>query len=197
MPETDVADLGPEEQNRRYWRGFANFIDRITPSLLELGVWLFGSLIAFNLLVLASLFTIGPVDAAIKVATSSFALALPLNLTGLFLLRLVQELKGVGLEAQLVQAFREEGVASDQMPSPPDLDAALAAMRARRAAMVLRSSSGILMLSALLTLIGLVGTLWHMAWWIAISFCVMVALSLALVIVVMAISQPSDSNKQA
>ena len=79
MPENAGTLPSPEEQNRRLWRGFGNFIDRVTPSLLELGVWLFGSLIAFNLLVMASLFTIGPVDSAIKVSTAAFALALPLN----------------------------------------------------------------------------------------------------------------------
>ncbi len=196
MPETKATSLSEEEQNQRIWRGFGNFIDRITPALFELGVWLFGSLIAFNLLVLASLFTIGPADPAIEIATAAFALALPVNLTGLFLLRMVQELKGVGLEDTLVQAFQEEGFVSDQIPAAEDLDKVLAAMRTKRTALVLRSSSGILLLSILLTLTGLTSTLWHMAWWIAASFIAMVVISLVFVILVKALSQPSDPNKK-
>ncbi len=196
MSETHVTNLSPEEQNRRLWRGFGNFVDRVTPSLLELGVWLFGSLIAFNLLILASLFTIGPVDSATRVASTAFALAFPLNLAGLFMLRMVQELKGVDLEDKFVQALQEEGFVGDQIPAPPDLDAALAAMRAKRTAVVLRSSAGILVLSALLTLTGLTATLWHMAWWIAMSFLAMVVISLVLVILAMALSQPADTEKQ-
>ncbi len=197
MSEKNVTGLSEQEQNRRIWRGFGNFIDRITPSLFELGIWLFGGLIAFNLLVLASLFTIGPADPAIKIATAAFAFALPLNLTGLFLLRMVQELKGAALEDELVQAFNEEGFVSDQIPAPADLDAALASMRTRRLALVLRSSSGILVVSVLLTLTGLVSTLWHMAWWIAIGFFAMLVICFVIVVLVMARSQPSDSQKRA
>ncbi len=195
MQEPHTTPLSPEEENRRLWRGLGNFVDRMTPSLFELGVWLFGSLIAFNLLVLASLFTIGPADSAIKVATAAFALALPLDLTGLVLLRMVQELKGVGLEDKLAQALQEEGFVSDQIPAPAELDAVFATMRTKRTAIVLRSSSGILGLSMLLTLSGLAATLWHMAWWIAMAFLVMVATSVVLVILVMALSQPVDAKK--
>ncbi len=196
MSEKNVTGLSEQEQNRRIWRGFGNFIDRITPSLFELGIWLFGGLIAFNLLVLASLFTIGPVDPAIKIATAAFAFALPLNLTGLFLLRMIQELKGAALEDELVQSFKEEGFVSDQIPAPAELDAALASMRTRRLAIVLRSSSGILVVSILLTLTGLTSTLWHMAWWIAIGFLIMLGISILLVILVMARSQPPDPPKR-
>ncbi len=196
MSQPDLAQLSPEEMNRRLWRGFGRFIDRITPALYELGVWLFGSLIAFNLLILAALFTVGPVDAAIKVGTTATALALPLNVTGLVLLRLVQELKGVSAEDQLMQAFHEEGFNSDQIPAPQELEATLGNMRSRRTAVVLRSSAGILASSALLTLIGLISTLWHMAWWIAVSFLAMIVLSLIIAILIMAASQPPDSPKQ-
>ncbi len=109
---------------------------------------------------------------------------------------MVQELKGVGLEDKLVQAFQEEGFVSEQLPAPPDMDAALAAMRASRTAVVLRFSTGILVLSALFTLVGLIAALWHMAWWIAVSFLAMVVISIVLVILAMALSQPADSRKQ-
>src|SRR5438045_5336792 len=44
--------------------GLAKLVERITPWLLDLGNWIFGALIAFNLLVLSALLTIGPVDKA-------------------------------------------------------------------------------------------------------------------------------------
>jgi hypothetical protein len=194
MPQTALTPAELEEQNRQVWRGFGRFIDRIAPTLLKLGDWTFGSLIAFNLLVLASLFTIGPATNSIKVATAAFALALPLNLAGLFLLRMVQGLKSSGLEDELAHAFQEEGLVSDQIPAPTDLEATLEAIRKRRAELVLRWSSVILAVSFLLTLTGLVGTLWYMAWWIAVSFMIVVVLSLIIVILVMEASQPHETS---
>jgi hypothetical protein len=119
LPKTVLTPAELEEQNQQVWRGFGRFFDRITPTLFELGAWSFGSLIAFNLLVLASLFTIGPVANSIKVAAATFALGLPLDLVGLFLLRMVQGLKSTGLEDKLAQAFQEEGLVSDQIPARP------------------------------------------------------------------------------
>ena len=69
------------------------------------------------MLVQAALFTIGPVDPAILVATAAFALALPLNVTGLLLLRLIQEMKGARFEDELAQALQEAGSVSDQIPT--------------------------------------------------------------------------------
>ena len=173
----------------------ARFIHRIAPTLFELGAWIFGSLIAFNLLVLASLFTIGPAANSIQVAAAAFALALPLDLVGLFLLRMIQGLKNTGLEDKLAQAFQEQGLVSDQFPAPPDIEATLEAMRKRRAEIVMRWSSVILALSFLLTLTGLVATLWYMAWWIAVSFIIMVVLSLSIVILVLIASQPDEASQ--
>ncbi len=196
MPDTKATGISEAEQNRKIWMGFGNFVDQITPSLFELGIWFFGSLIALNLLVLASLFTIGPVDPAIKIGAAAFAFSLPLNVTGLFLLRMVQELKGAALEDKLIQAFNEQGFVSDQIPAPADAEKRLATMHTKRTALVLRFSSGILLLSVLLTLTGLTGTLWHMAWWIAVGFLAMIAVSFAIVILVMALSQPTDAQKK-
>src|SRR5215472_2943551 len=91
------------------WKAFGKLVESITPWLVEFGSWIFGGLIAFTLLVMASLITVGPVDPAITVATAAFALALPLDLTGLLLLRLLQDLKHVGFEEEAAQAFQEAG----------------------------------------------------------------------------------------
>ncbi len=193
MAQSNRVLVDPEEENKKIWRGFGKFIDRVTPWLLEIGIWIFGSLLAFNLLVLASLFTVGPVDAAIKVSTAAFALDLPLNLSGLVLLRMVRELKDARIEDELTKAFLEEGFnGNGQIPSPEALDA----MRQNRTGIALRYSAGILTATIILTLTGLVATLWHMGWWIGVAFCLMVVVSLFITILALAGSQSSDSQEK-
>jgi hypothetical protein len=192
MSLTHPIPADEEEQNQLLWKGFEKFFDRIYPWLFDLGLWIFGSLIAFNLLILASLFTVGPVDGAVTVATAALALALPVNVTGLFLLRLVRELKDVKVEDELAQAFLDVGfTGGGRVAAPP----ALEAMRRRRTKIVLSVSPGVLVLGVLLTMTGLVATLWHMARWIAAGFLVMALFSLLTVISVIAASQPRDSRE--
>ncbi len=171
-PESNQTNLTPaeaEEMNRRLWIGFGKFIDQINPWLNEVGIIIFGSLIALNLVILASLFTIGPVDPAIKIATAAFAFALPLKVTGLILLRLIKEFKNVKFEDRMAQAFNEAGFVSDQIPKLESFDE----IRKERAKNAVRLSLVILALSVILVLVGLTATLWHMAWWIAAGFCIM------------------------
>src|SRR5205085_2323034 len=78
-------------------------------SRLDLGNWIFGALIAFNLLVLSALLTIGPVDQAVLIATATFALALPPDVAGFLLVRLAADMKSVDLEQVATQAFVEAG----------------------------------------------------------------------------------------
>ena|SRR5437879_142802 len=85
--------------------GLVKLLERLTPWLLDLGNWIFGALIAFNLLVLGALLTIGPVDTAVLIATAAFALALPPDVAGFLLLRLAADMKSVDLEQVATQAF--------------------------------------------------------------------------------------------
>ncbi len=202
MSQTDPAPADPhqelslaalQEQDKQSMKAFGKFVERISPWLFEVGSWIFGGLIAFTLLVMAALFTVGPVDPAITVSTAAFALALPLDLAGLFLLRLVQDLKRVGFEEEMAQAFQDVGVTvGAQIASPT----ALESLRKRRTGIVLGSSLGILALSALLTLTGMTAVLWHMAWWIGVVFLAMVMISLAIVIVAIVTIQPPDSQEE-
>jgi ABC-type multidrug transport system fused ATPase/permease subunit len=204
-PHQEISGATPEEKNKQssqpiwqatpdeVWKAFGNLFEKITPWLFEFGSWIFGGLIAFTLLVMAPLITIGPVDPAIMVATTAFALALPLNVTGLFLLKLLQDLKKVGFEEGLAQAFQEAGfTVGEQVATPTSLEA----MRQRRTRVVLSSSLGILVLSALLTLTGMTATLWHLAWWIGVVFLAMVMLCLVIVNVAFVTSQPPDSPEE-
>src|SRR5215471_19580868 len=150
MSQTDPAPVDPqqkislaaaEEQNKQIMKAFGKLVERISPWLLEFGSWIFGGLIAFTLLVMASLFTVGPVDPTIIVSTAAFAFALPLNVTGLFLLRLVKDLEHVGFEQEFVQAFQDvDFTVEEQAPSPKTL----ASLQKRRTGFFLAYSLGIL-----------------------------------------------------
>jgi len=192
-PHQEISRAAPQEQYKQSMKAFGKFVERISPWLFEVGSWIFGGLIAFNLLVMASLITVGPVDPAIMVATAAFALALPLDVTGLFLLRLVQDMKRVGFEEEVAQVFHDVGfTVGEQIASPK----ALESLRKRRTGIVLGSSLGILALSVLLTLTGMTAALWHMAWWIGVVFFAMVMISLAIVIVAIVTIQPPDSEEE-
>src|SRR6516165_7870847 len=104
-PHQNISPAAAEAQNKQIMNAFGKLLESIAPWLLEFGSWIFGGLIAFILLVIASVFTIGPVDPAVTVSTAAFAIALPLNITGLFLLRVFQDLKNVKFEEEAAQAF--------------------------------------------------------------------------------------------
>lgn len=189
MSQSTPPSANSPQDDRLLWKGFSRFIDQVAPSLFEVGVWLFGGLLAFDLLVLAALFTVGPEQAPIRLATASLAFALPLNLFGLILLRLLRELKDASYERKLVQALQDEGFASEQLPSPEVVDASMAAVRKRRTAVVLPVAAATLLISLLLSLLGLVATLWYMSWWIAVGFLIVVLLASAGVIATLAAGQ--------
>ncbi len=198
MSPTDPAPADSQRErpaaapDELYRKAFGELAETFTPWFFEFGSWIFGGLIAFTLLILAPLITLGPVDRAITVATTAFALALPLDVAGLFLLRLVQDLNRVGFEDTVVHAFGEVGSAvGAPVPAPSTLEA----QRKRRTERVLRISLWILALSGLLAVIGMVAVFWHMAWWIALAFLAMVLLSLVMIALAMAAAQPRDADE--
>jgi hypothetical protein len=155
--------------------------------LFEVGSWIFGGLIAFTLLVLASLLTVGPVDLAVKLSTVAFAVSLPLTVTGLVLVRLVRDLKPVHFEG-VAQVFQEAGLTpgEQQIPSVASLEA----LRERGTRIVLSTTLSMLGLSSILTIGGMTAALWHMSWWIGTAFLATVLLSLVIIQLALATSQP-------
>jgi MFS family permease len=144
-----------------------------------------------------SFLAIGPVDAAIMVAITAFALVLPLDVTGLFLLRLARDLEHVGVESEFERyehdvrhALQSAGPTLGEPVAGPTT---LEAVHNRRTAFALMYSFGILGLSSVLTLVGMSAALWHMAWWVAAAFAVMVLVSLVIVSIAVATAQPPDS----
>lgn len=181
MGSKPAAERPPDETFGRTARAFETLVEGITPWLIDLGGWIFGALIALNLLVLASLVTVGPSDPAVLIATLCLALALPPDVAGFLLLRLLEDVTKIRLEQVAADAFAGEGFDRTQFETagvPADL------VR-RRSRAVLVYSYSMLSLSAALTVAGLTATLWHMAWWIAIAFLVMTFVSLLLVTVAM------------
>lgn len=158
---------------------FGTLLERMTPWLLDLGNWIFGALIAFSLVIIGAMLTVGPVDRAVLVATAAFAVALPLDVAGFILLRLAADMKKVDLETVATAAFVEAGFSSDevgQVLDPRESER----QRTRR---VLGFSYSLLQLTALITFVGVTAALWHMAWWIGVAFAAMLVLSLVVVVV--------------
>ncbi len=174
-------------------QALGNLIERISAWLFAFGSWIFGGLIAFNLLVLASLFTIGPIHPAILVSLTAFACALPLNVAGLFLLKLIQEMKDVNIDEQMLHAFQDTGFPIEAY-FPPSQERV--SLYKRRTDVALGYSTGILAFSVALTLTGMVSVLWYMAWWVGVVFFAMVLVSQVLVIIVIAHSLPPESEAE-
>lgn len=150
---------------------------RVTPWLLDLGNWIFGALIAFSLVILGAMLTVGPVDRAVLVATAAFALALPLDVAGFVLLRIAVDMKKVDLETVATAAFVEAGFTSEEVGQALDPRES----ERKRTRKVLLYSYNLLTLTALLTLVGMTAALWHMAWWIGVAFAAMLLVSLSVV----------------
>lgn len=179
----------PDDTFSRTLQGFGKAVEQLTPWLLDLGSWIFGALIAFNLLLLASLLTVGPVDSAVLVATAAIGLGLPPAVAGFFVLRLLEDVKKVRLEEIATQAFAEVGFsAPDQVPTPDVIELVLK----QRTKSVLIYSYSILAVSVLLTVIGISAALWHMGWWISLAFVAMTLVSGGLVVGAIVSSPPGS-----
>jgi hypothetical protein len=186
----DYEALAAEESFAQTARAFGELPERVSPWLVEFGSWIFAGFIAFSLVVLAALITIGPVDRAILVSATAFALALPLNLAGLFMLRLVQDLTRVGLSDAWERAFREAGLPVPEQAAPPT---GRGSREARLTQSVLTYCYAILTVSALLTLTGMVAALWHIAWWIGVAFIAMAIIALFMVLAALRMLTPRQT----
>ena len=170
MTETEKKRRRPrvDENWRRTQLGLTQLLDSVTPWLLDLGSWTFGALIALNLVVLGALLTVGPVDVAVKIATASFAVALPLGVGGLVLLRLLTDMSKSNLGETARKAFIDAGFSFRRAGNTDE-------SRPRRTALIY--TYVLLTATMLMTLTGLTAALWHMAWWIGVTFIVMAFLS--------------------
>jgi hypothetical protein len=170
--------------------GLATLVGRLTPWLLSLGDWVFGGLIAFNLLTLSALLTVGPVDTPVLIATAAVALALPPGVAGFLLLRLAADMKSQDLEEVASEAFVEAGFEVDESGPAENPKAA----ERRRSFVVLRYSSLLMALTVVFSLVGVTAALWHMAWWIGSAFVAMALVSLAVFLVAVVSTGRGDTT---
>jgi hypothetical protein len=180
-----------DEQSARTFTGLRNLAERITPWLVDVGSWIFGGLTAVNLVVISALITVGPVDAAIRTSTAALAAALPLNVAGIILLRLIKDVHDVGLDDLTLRAFQDAGFPEIEayFPSPGER----ASQDARRSRVALLYSVGIAAVSIALTVTGMAAAMWHMGHWIAFVLLSVVFLSAVLVTAAVARALPPDS----
>jgi hypothetical protein len=183
-----------DQESRRSLDALANLVKTLTPWLLDIGSWVFGGMIAFDLVIISALITVGPADGAILISLTALVCALPLNVTGVFLLRLIQDMKDIRIDDLALRAFQDSGFPDIEAHFPPSR--VRKSLHKRRSDIALRYSLAIATLSFTLTLIGLVAALWHMAWWMGIVLLGMVMLSTVLVIVAMAHSLPPDPKQR-
>lgn len=167
-PRPAAADETP----LRTQHGLTTFVDLVTPWLLELGSWIFGALIAFNVVILGVVLTIGPVDSAVTIAIAGFAFALPPNIAGFVLLRLVDDMRKIRLQEAAATAPQAPGLSLEDMPSTDRQK-----LERKLGSITLRYTYGLMAVTVLLTLTGLTAALWHGALWIGIGFLVMLAVS--------------------
>jgi hypothetical protein len=160
----------------------AALLERITPWLFDIGTWVFGGLTAFSLLVISALLTVGPVDTAILVSITALACALPLNVAGICVLRLVKDMKEVGVDDLTLRAFKDAGYPEVGSYYPPVGERQ--ARERRRRDTALWCSLGIVTCTVVLTIAGLTAALWYMAWWVGVLVLLVVVLSVGLVAIV-------------
>ena len=151
-------------------------LEAAAPWLLELGSWVFGALIAFGILMLAGLLTVGPVDRAVLISTAAFAVGLPPEVGAFLLLRLVRDLEENKIEEIAARSFAEAGVDNVDEFLPVQTNTHDGAL-ARRMVRVLAASYALLVVSVGCALVGTTATLWHMGWWIAVAFLGVVAIT--------------------
>src|SRR5262245_39749952 len=110
QPSTNLKDLsGPELEKRIEQRRqvMSSLMDSLKPWLIEFGNWIFGGLIAFNLIILAPLITIGLNHIEVMVSIVAFACALPLDVAGIILLKLTKDLNDISIDEVMHQAFKD------------------------------------------------------------------------------------------
>ena len=159
-----------EERNQQRRQIMSSLLDTLKPWLIEFGSWIFGGLIAFNLIIVAPLLTIGLDHIEIMVSIVAFVCALPLNVSGLLLLRLTKDLNDISIDEVMRQAFKDANIPDieDHLPT----DEQLQTTYKLRTEIGLRYSVWLGGISAILTLLGMVAALWYIAWWIAVTFIV-------------------------
>ena len=141
----ESASSSVDERSARTFEGLRNLVARVAPWLVDVGSWIFGGLTAINLVVISALITVGPVASAIKISTAALAAALPLNVAGILLLRLIKDLKDIGIDGLALRAFQDARFPHIDAYFPAPRERAI--QHARRSRVALLYSMGVAALS--------------------------------------------------
>lgn len=186
QPSANFQGLsGPELQQRIDQRRqiMGSLMDTLKPWLIEFGNWIFGGLIAFNLIMVAPLLTIGLNHIEVMVSIVAFACALPLTVSGILLLKLTKDLNDMSIDEVMHQAFKDANIPDIESHLPTDEQ--VQSTYKRRTDVGLRYSVWLGGTSALLTLLGMIAALWYIAWWVAVVF---IAVTIVSIIITMTIA---------
>lgn len=170
---SDSAAL--EEQVKHRQDVMTSMFESLNPWLMEFGSWMFGGLIAFNLVIVAPLLTLNRLEPSMLVAILAFACALPLNVSGLLALKLTKDLNDISIDDVMRKAFLDANITGveGQIPAPEENPA----RTKKRTDLGLRFSLRLGWASAALTLLGMIAALWYIAWWIGAIFVIVVLIS--------------------
>lgn len=173
------------------------FISRMAPWFLEFGSWIFGGLIAYSIVliqapILNSAVTRG--DQALVICTLMLALALPLDIIGLIVLRLFGDLRRFDLENEFADAFSEMADAADPTREKPD-QAAIEHWQKKRLALIFHISVAILLIVLVLTIAATVAAMWYVMWWVAGVFLLMIGATSVFLILLVTFIQPRARPK--
>jgi len=182
------------DQSEQSLNGLAILIERVTPMLVDIGSWIFGGLIALNLVIIAALITVGPAHRLILISLTAFTCALPLDVAGIFLLRLTKDLKDVEIERVALRSFKDAGFPNIEAYFPDRDHRAAAPRRRSRLAVVYCLAIGTV--TSGLTVAGLTAALWYMAWWIGVTLLAMIVAGALVVIAAFAHSLPPQSEAE-
>jgi len=169
LPDAEIA-----RQSMATMKGLSGFVDKITPWLFAVGNWICGGLTAFALVAISALLTVGPVDKAVLISITAFACALPLNVSTIFLLRMVKDAKEIRVDEVALRAFQDAAFPNIETYFHASSERESRHKRISKAALGYCLGAG--SLGTALTLVGLVSALWHMAWWIGAVLIAMVLL---------------------
>lgn len=131
--------------------------------LYDVGGWIFTGLIALALMILMSVLNAGTGDRKLLVAGVLLAIALPLNLAGLWITRYLQNREQTQMAAMNIPSFS-----------------------GKQRAFTRRVLGSVFGLSVLLTLVGVILTLWHISLLTGLLFLLALIVSVALTFWVLA-----------
>jgi ABC-type multidrug transport system fused ATPase/permease subunit len=153
-------------------------LDSLKPWLIEFGNWIFGGLIAFNLIIVAPLLTIGlnHIELMVSIVAFAFACALPLDVSGLLLLKLTKDMNDIAIDDVVTHAFKDANIPEieDHLPTTDQIQTNYK----RRTEIGLRYSIWLGVASAILTYLGMIAALWYIAWWVAVIFIIVSVIAL-------------------